>query len=106
MSGLLDSYECATREGYGVQLSLLVEVKLGIETEDAMAQGHDVQWGEKQVHKGTDCLFCQIRARRAVPSSPRTSAGENPNSWVSPLLVILQTWDIPLPWGGSVVLKM
>lgn len=106
MSGLLDSYECATRKGYGVQLSLLAEVKLGIEAEDAMAHGHDVQWGEEQVHKGAGCLFCQIRARTAVSSSSRTSPGENPNSQVSPLLVILQRWDIPLPWGGSVVLKM
>lgn len=41
MSGLLDSYDCATRKGCrSMHLSLLAEVKLGVEAEDAMAQGH------------------------------------------------------------------
>lgn len=80
--------------------SLLAEVKLGIEAEDAMAQGHYVQWGENRADKGAGCLFCQIRARKAVPSSSGTLLGENPYSQGSPLMVILQRW------GGSVVLKM
>ena len=59
MSGLLDSYERATRKGYrGVHVSLLAEVKLGIEAEDAMAQGHYAQWGENQARRGGSCLFC------------------------------------------------
>lgn len=102
MSGLLDSYECATRKAYrGVHLPLLAEVKLGVEAEAAMAQGYHAQWGENWAHKGAGCLFCQIRARKAVLSSTGTLLEENPYSQGSALMVILQRWDVPLPWGGS-----
>lgn len=107
MSGLLDSHDCATRKGYrSVYLSMSAEVKLGIEAEDAMAQGHDVEWGENRGHKGAGCLFCHIHAGKAVPSSSGTLLGENPCSQGSPLLVILQMWNVPLPWGASIVLKI
>ena len=55
-----------------MHLSLLAEVKLGVEAESAMAQGHYVLWGENQAHEGAGCLFCEICARKAVPSSSGT----------------------------------
>lgn len=75
---MLESCECATRKGYGgAHLSRLAEVKLGIEAEDAMAQGHYTQWGENRAPKGAGCLFRQIHARKAVRSSSGTLLGEN-----------------------------
>lgn len=70
MSKLLDFYKCTTRKGYRtVHLALLAEVKLGIEAEDAMFQGHCKQWKENLAYKGAPCLFCKIHARKTVPSS-------------------------------------